>query len=538
MNNLQSLTELTGLLTAAKWVIVAYAFSYMLRAFGLSLLGAQLKQRSTWTAWIPICNNYLVCRLAKSTPLLILPGLIPLLNLLVDAYLGVRMARSAGKSGMLGLLYGVPLLGNAVPVLLGLGAPAAAEEKGDSAQPPFVSALIHTGVVFCVVALIGGTAFAIGKLTPAKAPLSAQAVAAALPKSISGTLTEFPLDSAAENAATPSGVATEFYGGNAQPGGKTEKVTQEKLPPWVAPAAIPAAAQSAIAAEYTNSNAKVLVNVVALELRGQSAEAFARPSKEQLAALTPGATVSGVELKSAKNEAYRGYRVTAPEATYYALQKAGTNSAMLISATNAESKLVAERLASNIGNSNGLLEYEAYREVFTSVPPPPDAAAELKKIESYTEADINRVMLVADQASASQEMPKEIKQLYPIIRQMVPRSVTISAYEASSKAVYLSGVATYPNAAKAWTAMQAVDSLKSLAIQFIPTNAPLEYHIDTVKIGDASAILVNGKATDAAAGASGLIMRRGASIVVMVLLREGGAPVDVKPWAEKFAAAN
>jgi hypothetical protein len=543
MKDLNQLNELMGLLAAAKWAVILYVLSYVLRAFGLSLLGAQSKQRSTWTAWLPVLNNYLVCRLGKTSPALMLPALIPFLNLLVDAYLGLRMAKAANKSAVLGLLYGVPLFGNAVPLLLGFGAAAAEEKKDESAQTPLVSALIHAGVVCSVVLALGLTAFALGRMTLAKAPPSAQQVAAALPKRVAGTLTEFPIDSAAAKPAKPSGVVTQFFGSEEKPSAN-ERITKEKLPPWMAPDALPAAARSAIAAEYTTGEGNVSVNVVTLDLRGQSSEALARPSQEKLAEFAPGATVSGVDLKSARNESYRGYRVTSPEASYYALQKTGTNTAVLISAANAASKEVAERLAANVGAGDGLLEDEGYREVFASVPPPPDDTAQMMEMQTVTEADVARYMAVIDQAAASaevqKEIPNELKALYPLVRQVVPRSITFSAYQAADRDVaYMTATANFPSGAKAWTALQTIESIKPMALQFIPADAPFDYTLENQDIAGASGLVFNGRGKNGEDGTvSAVLMRRGASLVVMVVISKASLSVDVRPWAEKFAAAN
>lgn len=541
MQDLNQLNELMGLLAAAKWVVVIYIISYMLRALGLSLLGAHFKLRSTWTAWLPVFNNYLVCRLAKTSPALMIPALIPLLSMLADAYLGARMAKAAGKNSLLGLLYGVPVLGNGVPLLLGLGAAATEEKKDEAAQTPFVSALIHASVVCGIVLCMGLSVFALGWMTRAKGPQSAEKVAAGLPKQIAGTLTEFPIDSATEKQAKPSGVVTQFFGSDAKPT-TNAKITQEKLPPWIAPTALPAAAKSAMAAEYTTGEDKVSVNVVSLDLRGNSSDALARPTAEQLAEIAPGATVSGIELKSAKNESYLGYRVSSPDASYYALQKTGTNAAVLISALNAASMEVAARLAANIGAGNGLLDDEGYREVFASVPPPPDDSAQAEDVFSITEADISRYMAVIDQAAASsQEIPNELRSLYPVLRQVVPRTATVSTYVSAGKeAIYTAFVANFPSSAKAWASYQVLDGLKATALAMIPGDAPFDYQFETIEIGGSPAMHFTGveRTEETGASVSAVLLRRGGSIVVMLTINEGKTVIDVKPWAEKFAGGR
>ncbi len=540
MQDLNQLNELLGLLAAAKWAVIIYLIAYALRAFGLSLLGAHFKQRSTWTAWLPVLNNYLVCRLAKTSPALMIPALIPLLSVLADAYLGLRMAKAAGKNSFLGLLYGVPVFGNAVPLLLGLGAAATEEQKDDTAQTPFVSALIHASVVCGIVLGMGVSVFALGWMTRAKGPQSAEKVAAGLPRQIAGTLTEFPIDTATEKRAQPSGVVTQFFGSDTKPTAN-ENITKEKLPPWIAPDALPAAAKSAVAAEYTTGEDKVSVNVVSLDLRGNTSDALAQPSAEQIAEFAPGATVSGIELKSAKNESYLGYRVSSPDASYYALQKTGTSSAVLISAINAASTEVAARLAANIGAGNGLLDDEGYREVFAAVPPPPDASAQPKEMHSFTEADISRYIAVVDQAATSQEVPNELRALYPVLRQVVPRTVTVSSYESlGGNVAYVAFVANFPSSAKAWASYQVLDGLKATALAMIPGDAPFDYEFETIDIGGSPAMRFSGieRTEETGASVSAVLLRRGGSIVVMLTLNNGKTVIDVKPWAESFAGSR
>lgn len=64
----------------------------------LSLLGAQARLGERGTAWVPLLDNYLACRLAKAPAALTLPVMIPLLNVLVGAHLGTGMAKAAGAA--------------------------------------------------------------------------------------------------------------------------------------------------------------------------------------------------------------------------------------------------------------------------------------------------------------------------------------------------------------------------------------------------------------------------------------------------------
>ncbi|MCX7041307.1 MAG: hypothetical protein NT117_01170 [Gammaproteobacteria bacterium] len=541
MNDIGTLTSLMGYLTVAKWVVGICALSYFLRAFGLSLLGAQAKLGARWTAWVPLLNNYLVCRLAKAPAALMLPAMIPLLNVLVDAYLGVGMAKAKGRSTLLGLCYGVPVFGNVVPLMLGLGAPVE-KPLDESEHPPLVSAFVHAGVACSVLIGLGLGAFALGYLTRVGAPPSAAKVASSLPPRVAGTLSEFPIDSDQQNAALPGNVVTQSFGSDAKPI-ENEQITQDKLPPWIAQKALPGMAASAIAAEYAAGAANARVDVVGLEMRGTAAGSLAPPSAKQLGTLAKGAKVSGIELKSAKNETYRGYRVTSPEAAYYVLQKEGTSSAVLISATNADSIAVAERLAANIGGGSGLLEYQDYREVFASVPPPPAADAELKQMNSFTEADISRYMAKVDQfvALSGEDIPNDMRNMYPVLRQIAPQSVIASSYESASQDVVYGAMAlNFPSSAKAWATYQLLDSFKTVAVSMIPSDAPFDYQFETQEIDGVPMMVFNGieRTESVGASVSAALIRRGGSVVILFTIQNGKTLRDVTPWAKQFIATN
>ncbi len=541
MDDTESLARLVGFLAVMKWTVVLYALSFLLRAFGLSLLGAQSGLGARWTAWVPLLNNYLACRLAKAPVALMLPAMIPLLNIAVDAYLGRGMAKAAGRSTLLGLCYGIPLLGNLVPLVLGLGAPV--EKHADNAgHPPLVSAFVHAGVAFSVLIGLGLGMFALGYLTRVGAPPAAAKVAGALQERVSGTLNEFPIDRDPGSAALPGNVVTQSFGSEAKPI-ENEQIVQDKLPPWISSKALPSMAASATAAEYATDASKVRVDIVGLQMRRPDSTGLPPPTPEQLGPLAKVAKVSGVELKSAKNETYRGYRVTSPASTYYVLQKVGTTSAVLISAANADSIAVAERLAANIGGGEGLLEFQDYREVYATVPPPPAADAELKRMYSYTESDIARSMAKVDQAMATrgEEIPNDMRNLYPVVRRIVPQSVVVSAYEtASQDTVYSSMVFNFPSSAKAWTAYQVLDGLKGVALGMMPGDAPFDYTFDTRQIDGVPVMVFNAVERTEGVGTSvsAALLRRQGSVVVLFTIKQGKTLHDVTPWVKLLVQAN
>jgi hypothetical protein len=519
-----------ALLNYAKWAVITYALFYAAMAFGLSLLGARVGQRSTWLAWIPGLNYWLMCRLGGASPLLILPALIPFLNFLVFAYLGAGMAKRVGRSGALGALFGVPVLGNLVPLLLGASPRTAAEQAAPPpARPPFVTALIHAGVGGTCLVLVAAGFIAASRMSRTPAPTAAQATAS-LPERMAGTFTEFPIDTATDNPARPTQVVSESYaepsGGESRGGGQ---ISTQQLPPWIAPAALPALAENATSAEYVTANSGARVNVVTLAMRDTQNGELALPTRQQLDQIAPDATVTGLELSTPENVTYRGFRVSTALAVYYALRRGDTNTAILISAQEAAGMAIAERLARNVGNGQGLLEDEQYRGSFSRLPPPPDGTS-MQMVKTITEADITAAIARLDANKGAIEQDPEMAKfagIIPLARAVVPRSISTAIYVTSTESEdgFIAGVAGYSSGSNAWTAMQALRAMQS----FIPPGLPVT--VSTIEVAGSTAFAVD--AADEGKPFGGIILRRGSSIAVLTGMNTTSQAL--LPWAESYA---
>ncbi len=498
-------------------------------AFGLSLLAARVRQRSAWLAWFPVLNYYLMCRLAGTSVLLTLPALIPVLNFLVFAYLGAGMAKRVGRSQALGALFGVPLLGNIVPLLLGAGGRTAGEPADPPpVRPPLVTALIHTGVALTLVALTGAGFVAASRMSKTAAPAAAQATAT-LPERMAGTLTEFPIDTAPDNPARPTQVVSESYAppveGESRGSGQ---ISSQRLPPWIAPASLAALAENATAAEYVTANAGAKVNVVTMALRDTHNGELAMPTRQQLDEIAPDATVTGLELQTPGNVTYRGFRVSTALAVYYALRRGDTNTAILISAQEAGGIAVAERLARNVGNGQGLLEDEQYRGSFSRLPPPPPGTS-VQLVRTFTEADITAAVAEMDAAMANSGQDPEMAkfaELLPLAKTMLPGSISIAGYASSMNSAdgFIAGVASYSSVSNAWTAMQALRTVQA----FIPPGLPMT--VKTIEVGGSTAFAVDGDDSGKPFGA--ILLRRGSSVAV--LTGENSTSQALLPWAETY----
>lgn len=514
------------LLSAAKWAAVVYLCVHVFTAFGVSLLAAKLRHSGGWLAWVPLLNHFLMCRVAGAPLLLGLLTFIPGVHLFVFAYLGAAMARRAGHSGIIGAAFGVPVFGAFVPLILATGPVPASALPADAppARPPLQTALLNLGGFAAVLGLAAGGLMLASRMTRAEVPTVAQA-AAVLPARVAGTMKEFPIDSGEAQPAQPTRVVTQGFDaattGEKNAGGA---IAGNQLPPWLKPEQLPAVAESATAAEYVTPGAAARVNVVTLALRDDSG-VLKPPTRQQLAQLSPEATVTGVELQSAESGTYRGYRVQSPSTSYYAVQREGTRNAIIISAADTAAKVVADRLARKIGNGQGLLEYDEYRGSFGQLPAAQPGMV-LQRMQTFTQTDI--AMLTArieHSASTESSADPQVAQMLPLLRTLAPTSCSIAAYSDGGRTnVFFAGVAGYASSSNAWMAMQALRTAQAM----IPGGLPIS--VSPIDVGDASGFAVDVSEGGEPGGA--IILRRGASIAV--LAGSGTTSSGLLSWAENY----
>lgn len=227
------MNSLPLIMNIGKWLGISLGLLYIIAAFGISMLAARLRHPHAWIAWIPVVNLYLLCRLAKVSPLFILFAIVPVLNLFILAYLGSCIAPRTGKSAVLGAILGFPVLGTFIPLLLATGNNIEPLPEGAKAPStsPIVYALINAGVAAGLIILAGVGIKMANKMTERVTPTAEQA-AATLPKRIAGTLTEFPVDTNTDDPARPVNVMTVgFASGNAAESVSPVGLQSSQLPP-------------------------------------------------------------------------------------------------------------------------------------------------------------------------------------------------------------------------------------------------------------------------------------------------------------------
>ncbi len=472
--------------------------------------------------------------MANSTPLLILFAIIPVVNLPVFSYFGVRIARRLEKSSVVGAMFGFPIIGAFVPLLLSAGGKAPETPEGVRSMSPFVSATLTASAVFAVLFALGGAYVLADRMTQDVVPTAEQA-AAGLPQRVAGTLTEFPIDTKTTKPVLPTKVVTQSFAANAKGAAGGVLVTAKQLPPWISPGSLPQIANNATSADYLSAPTDTPVSVVSLSLRDGNSAALAPPTSGELAQFSPNARLSGIDLKSADGTAYRGYKVTSEDAAYYMLRRADTNIAVIISTAAAAGLEVAERLAANVGSGQGLLEYDSYKGIFGRLPSAPSGAV-LNSFTTFTADDI--ASYVSEMGKAADGGGADVAQLGSLVnfaRNSVPSSASLAQYTRSGEdGLYFAGIASYSSASDSWMVFQTLPELAKVALAAMPTNEA-SVRIRTITVHGATAYVADVESGDGHP-VGGILLRQGGSLVALASM--GTSSDGLLSWAESYLSGQ
>jgi hypothetical protein len=478
-----SLTMLLPLMAAA----------YVYFAVTLSIIARKTATPDRWMAWIPILNVALMCRVGRKPVWWIILLLIPLVNLIVAVILWMAIAQARGKSAALGILALIPVLNFFLPLLLAMG-PAAGVAPGGPALPAvcpacgspecvgedfcgFTGQSIKAGVaaaptaaaapaqpgfaakaILAVILVLAVVYFGFGLISSAGkmlsgggAPRGAVGSGAnpgqgrgGLSGPVAGTLTEFPIDTAPQ-PARPNSVTTKDMVASAQ---------QAPLPGGVRVSAMTSAQYQA-----RPSDKPVTVNVMNAE---PSSAPIARAMQH-----ASGGDMTGINLRSARGGEYSGYRVLSPDTVTYVLDKSDAPIVVMIHAPDASVKEVADRLAANIGNGNGLYDDPSFQASLNAMP---DAPAGLTLVESGTYSGAALEGTMEDfKSDLGSDFGAQAGGYLESVRKFIPPHLTTFRYEDTAHRRYQMAVGDYGGALKSWTTWQLLRFTAGLGgLQTVP----------------------------------------------------------------------
>ena len=483
-------------------IIVGYVYL----AAVLSVLARKTATDGAWMAWVPILNLILMCRIGRQSGWLVLLLLVPLVNIIVLVWLWMAIARVRGRAPMLGLLMVIPLVNLFIPLILASGPPSNAgvgrTSSGPAAAPSSASPSVCpacgrtecVGEEFCgftgqriglstaslistppsataqqgpgmlakailgVLLVLGAGYFVFGLVFSGGSMLSGSARSTpALPPRIAGTLTEFPVDTAA-TPVRPTAVVTQNLrtASNAAP----TKLPPNSLPSGLAEPQLSQIADSMTTATYQARPADAPVNVHVM-----NAPQGTGPQGQRIAATVAGAQggeMSGIRVDSPSGAQYSGYRIRTAGTVTYVIEKAGANIVIIIYAPDPSVISVADRLTANVGNGNGLNDDPDVSSSLAALPAQLPDGVELVGTNTYSGASLQGSM---DQFknSVGNDSGPDANQWVNQVQQYMPAQVTTSQYLDPTKRPLNMAVGNYGEAWKSWVFWQVLRATLSFA---------------------------------------------------------------------------
>ena len=262
-----------------------------------------------------------------------------------------------------------------------------------------------------------------------------------IPQRAAGTMTEFPVDNDPTSPAKPTSVQTESLSGVT---GKADSSSPTKLPPGIDKTKLSKGATTMTSATYkpkpqtqssspASSGTKDNVYICVLTaLPGQTG--FGDDLATSVVQATSG-TKTGVQVQSPKGATYIGSKIRAPQSNIYVLTRQGADIVILIFGEDPSTQGIVDRLAQNVGNGQGLIDYPELKDSLWTLPA--TTPSDLTLVEIKTLSGEQMV------GSSSGDLPSEI-------RPFIPDRMTGSRYVDSSRQEWVALNLEYGSSFQAW----------------------------------------------------------------------------------------
>lgn len=482
-NPLSSILGFIGILLAISFLLYLY-FSIL-----LMIIARKSSTPNAGLAWIPFVNLFLMCQIGRRPGWWVLLLLIPLVNLYFAALLWMSIAEMRGKPVWTGALMLAPILNLLTLAYLAggpkttpgttsepkscasCGAVAAAADpfcgRCGRALPPAAigrmpmskMALVGALMVVLVMGTVGGAGWMAFGSAMAYTPPPRQAPE--MPQRLAGTLKEFPVDSSGQTPARPGSVITQDF----QPGGT--KSNSQKLPPrWLPPGldrdSLRSRANAMTSVSYrpqTSASAASTSGTRSKEKPGASNQVYVHvidraanqpDAGEEIAVNVTQATRGergGVRVDSPGGDVYVGSRIRTSQIVVFVLDKQGSGIVIIIYAPSPDTQGVAERLATNVGNGQGLNDYpEVQSSIWTLPQRQPDDLV-LKEMNTMTR---DEVFAPEDQKSSGSRNSQEAQDMANGISFFIPERMTTARYSDGAQREWNALVCDFGSTRAAW----------------------------------------------------------------------------------------
>lgn len=302
-------------------------------------------------------------------------------------------------------------------------------------SPLMMGCLVILGLIVLVVAAGGVYVWRRTSYTP---PVRQ---APAIPERAAGTMTEFPVDNDPNAPATPTSVQTETLGGTTAKSGSS---SPSKLPPGIDRSGLSKGATSMTSTTYvpkskksggTSTSTKNEIYICVLTAMPNQ-PTFVDTLAASVVRSTNG-TRTGVQVVSPKGATYTGSKIRSPQGNVYVLNKQGGDIIILIYSPDPSSGEIVDRLAKNIGNGEGLVDYPEVKESLWTLPASTLAGLTLQEIYTMSGAQIENSI------GSGGDLPPEM-------RPFIPERLTSARYIDSGRQEWLALNLEYGSSFQGW----------------------------------------------------------------------------------------
>ncbi len=313
-----------------------------------------------------------------------------------------------------------------------------------------------------------------------------------LPKRMAGTMTEFPVDTKTDAPARPTSIVTQNFQRGSGRSSQTAQVPAKWLPPGVSRDSLPRRANSMTSAVYRTG--QKTASATQDEPAGTPAPTSQPPTTTTTATATDqtyvhvldtppnqpqianeiarevgqatGAALRGVRVQSPDGDVYVGSRIQTPQTSVYVLDKQNSDVVIIIYSPDASTKDVADRLAQNVGNGEGLNDYPETQGSLWTLPPNLPGQLTLEEVNTITADDL---ISEEDLRTIEKEGGAEAQRLIAQLRQFIPERMTAARYQDGAQRDWGALVWEYGSPRRAWNNWMLIrwiagTSMKSVSV--------------------------------------------------------------------------
>jgi hypothetical protein len=278
-------------------------------------------------------------------------------------------------------------------------------------------------------------------------------------------MTEFPVDNDREAPMRPASVQTEALGGTLA---STSTSSTTKLPPGIDRSQLAKGATSMTTSIYrpkrnappsesptSPSTGDVYICVLSL-IPNQSN--FGDGLANSVAKATGGET-NGVRLTSPTGAIYVGSKIQSSDAYVYVLTKQSNDVVILIYSYDPSQSAVVDRLAQNVGNGQGLIDYPEVKASLWTMPSSMPSGLTLVEVNTITGEQIENSIASSGTSGGNNEVERILSQMRPFI----PERLTGARYLDSSRGEWVTLTFEYGSTFTAWRTWLLARSALGLA---------------------------------------------------------------------------